>query len=36
MILHTGEHAYTHEDWVTVVPLSRLWTSTESQAQTLK
>jgi predicted AAA+ superfamily ATPase len=25
IILHTGEHAYTHEDWITVLPLDRLW-----------
>jgi len=27
IILHTGEHAYTHDDWVTVLPLDRLWAS---------
>jgi predicted AAA+ superfamily ATPase len=26
IILHTGEHAYTHEGWITVLPLDRLWT----------
>src|SRR5580693_5294392 len=31
IILHTGEHAYTHDDWITVLPLDRLWASTESQ-----
>jgi uncharacterized protein len=25
IILHTGEHAYTHEGWITVLPLDRLW-----------
>ena len=25
IILHTGEHAYSHEDWITVLPLDRLW-----------
>jgi hypothetical protein len=25
IILYTGEHAYTHEDWITVLPLHRLW-----------
>jgi uncharacterized protein len=25
IILHTGEHAYKHDDWVTVLPLDRLW-----------
>ena len=25
VILHTGEHAYTHDDWITVLPLDRLW-----------
>ena len=33
IILHTGEHAYTHDDWITVLPLDRLWASTESQAR---
>ena len=28
IILHTGEHAYTHDDWITVLPLDRLWAST--------
>lgn len=27
IILHTGEHAYTHDGWITVLPLDRLWTS---------
>jgi len=27
IILHTGEHAYTHDDWITVLPLDRLWAS---------
>jgi hypothetical protein len=27
MILHTGEHAYTHDDWITVLPLDWLWAS---------
>jgi hypothetical protein len=34
IILHTGEHAYTHEDWITVLPLDRLWASTEFQTHT--
>lgn len=25
IILYTGEHAYTHDDWITVLPLDRLW-----------
>jgi predicted AAA+ superfamily ATPase len=28
IILYTGEHAYTHDDWMTILPLDRLWTST--------
>lgn len=36
IMLHTGEHAYKHEDWITVLPLDRLWASTESQTQPLK
>jgi len=28
IILHTGEHAYTHDDWITILPLDRLWSST--------
>jgi predicted AAA+ superfamily ATPase len=28
IILYTGEHAYTHDDWITILPLDRLWTST--------
>ena len=28
IILHTGEHAYIHDDWITILPLDRLWTST--------
>jgi hypothetical protein len=27
IILHTSEHAYTHGDWITVLPLGRLWAS---------
>jgi uncharacterized protein len=27
IMLHTGEHAYTHDDWITVLPLDRLWAS---------
>ena len=27
IILHTGEHAYTHDDWITTLPLDRLWAS---------
>jgi predicted AAA+ superfamily ATPase len=26
IVLHTGIHAYTHNGWITVLPLSRLWT----------
>jgi len=26
IILHTGMHAYKHDDWITVLPLDRLWT----------
>jgi uncharacterized protein len=25
IILHTGVHAYMHDDWITVLPLDRLW-----------
>ena len=25
IILHTGEHAYKHDDWITVLPLDRVW-----------
>lgn len=25
IILYTGEHAYAHDDWITVLPLDRLW-----------
>jgi predicted AAA+ superfamily ATPase len=28
IILYTGEHAYTHDGWITILPLDRLWTST--------
>jgi uncharacterized protein len=28
IILYTGEHAYTHDDWITILPLDRLWAST--------
>jgi predicted AAA+ superfamily ATPase len=28
IILYTGEHAYTHDSWITILPLDRLWTST--------
>src|SRR6266700_2570688 len=27
------EHAYTHDDWITILPLDRLWASTQCQAQ---
>jgi len=27
-ILYTGEHAYTHDGWITILPLDRLRTST--------
>jgi len=33
IILHTGGHAYVHDAWITVLPLDRLWASTESQTQ---
>jgi uncharacterized protein len=33
IILHTGGHAYVHDDWVTVLPLDRLWASAESRTQ---
>src|SRR5689334_23158578 len=29
----TGGHAYIHDDWITTLPLDRLWASTESQTQ---
>ena len=25
IILHTGEHAYMHDDWIRILPLDRLW-----------
>ena len=25
IILHTGIHEYTHDDWITVLPLDRVW-----------
>jgi uncharacterized protein len=25
IILHTGVHAYKHDGWITILPLSRLW-----------
>jgi predicted AAA+ superfamily ATPase len=25
VVLYTGEHAYTHDGWITVVPMDRLW-----------
>ncbi|MGD0604279.1 MAG: ATP-binding protein [Streptosporangiaceae bacterium] len=28
IILYTGEHAYKHDDWITILPLDRIWTST--------
>jgi predicted AAA+ superfamily ATPase len=28
IILYTGEHSYTHDGWITILPLDRLWTST--------
>jgi predicted AAA+ superfamily ATPase len=30
IVLYTGVHAYTHDGWVTVLPLDRLWTSARS------
>src|SRR5690348_8579795 len=27
VVLHTGEHAYKHDDWITVLPLDQLWAS---------
>jgi uncharacterized protein len=29
IILHTGEHAYTHDGWITLLPLARLWAATQ-------
>jgi uncharacterized protein len=26
IVLYTGIHAYTHDGWITVLPLNRLWT----------
>jgi uncharacterized protein len=26
IMLYTGVHAYTHDDWITILPLDRLWT----------
>jgi uncharacterized protein len=26
IVLYTGEHAYTRDGWITVLPLDRLWT----------
>jgi hypothetical protein len=28
IIMYAGEHAYTHDDWITILPLDRLWAST--------
>lgn len=28
IIMHTGEHAYTHDGWITILPLDRLWAAT--------
>ena len=28
VIFYTGEYAYQHDDWIWILPLSRLWTST--------
>ena len=28
IILYTGDHAYTHDDWITILPFDRLWVST--------
>lgn len=25
IVLYTGEHAYRHEGWTWILPLSRLW-----------
>ena len=25
VILHTGGHAYTHDDWITILPLDRIY-----------
>jgi len=33
IILHTGEHAYMHDDWITVLPLDRLWAEAGSNRQ---
>jgi uncharacterized protein len=27
VVLYTGEHAYTHRGWISVLPLDRLWTA---------
>jgi predicted AAA+ superfamily ATPase len=34
IILHTGEHAYTHDDWITILPLDRLWVSPGGRSAT--
>jgi hypothetical protein len=26
IVLYTGEHAYRHDGWIWIMPLSRLWT----------
>ena len=36
IILYTGEHAYTHDDWITILPLDRLWASTSCQSQEIR
>ncbi|HLJ99461.1 MAG TPA: hypothetical protein VKU39_06085 [Streptosporangiaceae bacterium] len=27
ILFYTGEHAYTHGGWISVLPLDRLWTA---------
>jgi len=36
VVLHTGEHAYKHDGWITVLPLDQLWTSAEAPNAAVK
>ena len=36
IILHTGEHAYKHDDWITVLPLDQLWAPAAKPHTTVK
>ena len=36
VVLHTGEHAYKHDDWITILPLDRLWAPAGKPGTTVK